>query len=399
MSKARSMTFWVAGIIICLLGIYLINDRLQEITDSPDKKRVKAANPVEVASVVRGPLSLSRTFSGTIDPHARVTLASKVSGRILSLTVDVSDPVFRGQIIAEMEDAEFEQEALEAEARLAVEQANHIEAQSRLEIARRALERSKTLFDRGVASESAYDTARAEFLTSQAAVKVTEATIQKEDALLRAAKIRLGYTRVRAEWREGDDRRIVAERYVDEGNTVPANTPLLSLVEIDPVKAVIQVTERDYPRIKLGQQAQLQADAFPGQVFRGTVSRISPVFSESSRQARMEVRVDNPDNLLKPGMFTRCTLELDRAEDTVSVPEIAITRRDNQPGVFQVAEGGITVRWVVVKRGFKSGDQVQLLEPDLSGMVVTLGQQFLEDGSEIRVVSGPPQDDGGATLQ
>lgn len=217
--------------------------------------------------------------------------------------------------------------------------------------------------------------------------------------MLLAARIRLGYTQIQAEWQHGDDERTVAERFVDEGNTVAANTPLLSIIEIDPVIAVIQVTEKDYPLIKLGQQAQVKTDAFSDQNFSGVVTRISPIFRESSRQARLELEIANPDHLLKPGMFSRCTLELKKVEEAISVPIMAISRRNNQDGVFKIQPDGSSVRWVPVQQGFQSGDMVQLLTPDLSGQVVTLGQQFIKEGTAVRIAGEMISTAGGSDLQ
>lgn len=399
MPQHKSKLFWIVGGIAFVLGFLYVNQRIQNTSDHLRKEKVERIVPVEVASVQRGPLSFYRTFSGTIDPRAQFSVAPKVSGRIQRLLVDVSDKVARGQIVVQMENAEFEQEVIEAEARLAVAEANLDEAVSHFVIAQRQLGRAKTLNDRGIASESSYDSAQAQFLTGQSAVKVAEANLKREAALLRAARIRLGYTQVKADWQQGDDERIVAERFVDEGNTVAANTPILSIVEIDPVIAVIQVTEKDYPLIRLGQQAKVEADGFPDKVFIGTVSRISPVFRESSRQAKLELEVANPEHLLKPGMFTRCTLELDRAEEAVSVPEMAMSKRNNQIGVFKVAEDSTTVEWVEVRPGFKSGEQVQLIDSELSGQVVTLGQQFIKEGSKVRIVAESNNLTGGAEHQ
>ncbi len=344
--------------------------------------------PVEVAAVTRGRLNLERIFSGTIEPRAQMTVAPKASGRIDQLYVDVADVVDRGQLVAQMEDGEFEQAVIEAEARLAVARANADEARSGLKIAGRELERTETLYGRGIASESDFDTAQAALLTSQAAVKVAEANVMKEQAFLRAARIRLNYTRIKAEWEQGDNRRTVAERFADEGNTVAANTPLFSIIEIDPVIVVIQVSEKDYPLLQLGQQALVRADAFADTVFTGTVSRISPIFQESSRQARLEIEVANPDNTLKPGMFARCTLVLQEMTDVVSVPQIAITTRDNTTGLFRVTESGDSVEWLAVEPGFTSYGRTLLKNSNLSGMVVTLGQQFLQDGSSVRIAAG-----------
>lgn len=401
MASTISRVFWVAGGIIAIIaGIVFFSAKIQTDGIEQDKKRSATGPiPVEAAAVQRGPLSLLRSFSGTIEPRAQFTIAPKISGRIQQLHADVSDQVVQGQLVVEMEDAEFKQEVIEAEAQLAIAQANHVEASSRLEISQRELNRTKTLYDRGIASESDFDVAQASFLTSQAAVKVAAANLKREQAMLRAARIRLGYTKVQAEWQQGDNERTVAERFFYEGNTVAANTPILSIVEIDPVIAVIQVTEKDYPLIKLGQQATVQADAFPDQNFPGIVTRISPIFRETSRQARMELEVANPDHMLKPGMFSRCTLVLQEEKDAISIPQMALTQRNNSLGVFTIVENGTSVKWIPVKQGFKNGDFVQILKPRLTGKVVTLGQQFIKDGSMVRIVGEMTTTAGGSELQ
>lgn len=390
MSPEKSTISWIAGgILVIILGALFITYHRQNNSDDFPKEKELRLVPVEVAAIQRGPFSFHRTFSGTIDPRAHFAVAPKVGGRIQRILVDVSDSVVRGQVVVQMENAEFEQEVIEAEARLAVAEANREEAKNRFVIAKRQLDRAKTLNDKGIASESAYDSAQTQFLTGQSAVRVAEANLKREDALLRAAKIRMEYTLVKADWKEGDNERTVAERYVDEGNTVAANTPILSIVEIDPVIALIQVTEKDYPLISLGQKAEVRAEGSPGKVFTGTVARISPIFRESSRQAKIELHIANPEHLLKPGMFARCTLELKHFNNAVSVPVMAITKRDNKTGVFRVAEDSQSVDWVEAKTGFKSGEQVQLIESDLSGRVVTIGQQFITDGSKIKILPEP----------
>ncbi len=373
---------WIA-VMIAVAALYVTLKRITH--DTGRRPRSSSPVPVETAPVTRGTMILRRTFSGTIESRARFTVAPKVSGRIKKLLVDISDTVRRGGLIAELEDAEFQQAVAEARARLAVAEANLVEARSLRGTALRALERSRTLNARGIASESELDAAQAEFNAGEAAVEVAEATLLREKAALAAAEIRLDYTRIKAEWEQGDDERTVAERFAEEGNTVAANTPLFSIVELDPVVVVIQVTEKDYPYIQPGRSVSILSDAFPDRQFTGTVIRIAPVFQVSSRQARVEVEAANPGHLLKPGMFARSVIELKTVEDAVSVPEIAVTRRREQTGVFLVDPSGETVSWVPVSTGIREGDRVQVTGAEISGRVVTLGQQFIEDGSRITI--------------
>lgn len=352
--------------------------------------------PVEVAAVERGPIEGRRTFSGTLEAPAQVHVAPETAGRITRLYVDLADVVTRGQVVAELDDDEFRQAVLQAEADLQVAEANRAEALSALEIATRELERIETLRERGIASEAALDTARAEHLGRQASLQVAEARMGRDRAALEATRIRLSYTRITAAWSEGDDERVVAERLVAEGDTVSANTPILTVVEMDPLQGVIHVTERDYGRMAPGLDATLTTDAWPGESFPAHIQRVAPVFRENTRQARIELRVDNADHRLKPGMFVRATVVLQRAQDATLVPEEALTSRNDRTGVFLVGDDGASVRWAPVETGIRDGTRVQVHGNGLIGRVVILGQQFLDHGSEI-AIANPDREAGEAT--
>jgi multidrug efflux pump subunit AcrA (membrane-fusion protein) len=132
----------------------------------------------------------------------------------------------------------------------------------------------------------------------------------------------------------------------------------------------------------------LATDAYPGESFDGRILRIAPVFREATRQARVEVSVKNPGHRLKPGMFIRATVVLDRVIDAVIIPEQALTSRNNRTGVFLVGDDGRSVVWREVRVGIREGGRVQLLGEELSGRVVTLGQQLVDDGSPIVIPAG-----------
>jgi RND family efflux transporter MFP subunit len=293
--------------------------------------------------------------------------------------------VTRGQIVAELDSDEYVQAVAQAEADLAVARANLVEAGSALEIAKRELERVRTLRKRGVASDSQFDEVRADQLSKQARFEVAKAQVTREEASLETAKIRLGYTKVTADWGGRDDQRVVAECYVEEGDTVSENAPMLSIVELDPLIGVIFVPEKDYARLEPGQSASLTTDAFPGERFEGWIDRIAPVFQQATRQARIELRIENLKHRLKPGMFIRATIELEREPDATIVPDKALTERDDRTGIFVVRDEGGKVRWQEVDVGIRQGDRVQVKGSDLSGRVVTLGQQLIDDGSDITI--------------
>lgn len=364
---------------------WMANGRVQDLVKKPARGGGAGTVPVEVAAIQRGPIEHRRTFTGTLEPRAEFVVAPKVSGRIEQLNVDLADRVTRDQLVAKLDDDEYVQSVAQAAADFAVAKANLAEAESLLSIAERELQRLEKLRERGVASESQRDTAKADQLVKQAHVVVTRAQVTRAEASLEAARIRLGYTKVTAGWRGGNEERVVAERYVDEGQTVAANAPLLRIVEMDPISAVFFVTERDYALLAPGQLVTLRTDAHPGAVFEGRIARIAPVFRESTRQARVEVDADNSGLRLRPGMFVRASVVLDRVEDATIVPEQALVRRGGRDGVFVIAGDGQSVAWRVVDVGIREGSRVQVTGEGLDARVVTLGQQLLDDNSAVSV--------------
>ncbi len=358
--------------------------RLHDQTRAEKRNTAIAPIPVKVSPIQHGPIELRRMFSGTLAPTAQFVAAPKVSGRIETLYVDLADPVIRGQEVAKLDDDEYVQAVAQARADLAVANANLEQAGSALEIADRELSRVVTLQRRGVASESQLDVMRTGQLQKKAALAVAKTQKTKAEAFLETAIIKFGYTRVTADWvGGGTGKRVVAERHVDQGSTVSANAPLLTIVELNPITGVIFITEKDYTRLKNNQSVELTTDAFPGETFLGHITRIAPVFNQATRQARVEMTIENPAHRLKPGMFIRAAVVLDRVSDAVIVPEQALTQRSDRSGVFLLTKGSKKVQWREVATGIRQGDWVQVTGSDLSGDVVILGQQLLSDGAPV----------------
>lgn len=358
-------------------------------SDRGEATRVQGARvaAVEVSAVEIGDIEADRVLSGTLASPVIFDIAPKVAGRVVELKVNVGDRVSRGQVVALLDDDESRLSVAQANADLRVAEANLAEARSTIEIAERSSERVRTLRQRGVASESQLDAIEADMLAKRSAEAVAEARVERARAEVAAAKVRLGYTRVTADWAGGDDERVVSERYVDAGVTLSANTSLMTIVELDPLHAVAFVTERDYGRLAIGQPASVTTDAYGDEVFIGEITRIAPVFSEASRQARVEVTVANESMRLKPGMFARIVVVVDRVEGVTIVPAAALTRRDGMAGVFVLNEDGESVAWRPVRPGLENGGRLEVEGPGVTGQVVTLGQQLIEDDSLVRASS------------
>ncbi|MGA0334293.1 MAG: efflux RND transporter periplasmic adaptor subunit [Kiritimatiellia bacterium] len=381
-SSLKKILLSVLCLILLAVGWRLIGSRNRSTRERSDRQRPV---PVEVADILRGPIEEKRVFTGSLEASAVLTLSSKVSGRVAKVHADLSDPVQRDQILVELEPQQFEQDLARALAELAVAQAQMTEARNRLDISKRERERMQQLRERGISSVAAEDAAESEFLIRSAAMAVAEAQLNAARAEVNSAELHLEETRIRARWFEGDDDRVLAARSVEEGDTVSPGEPLLRILEIQPLRAVIFVPEKDYGRLSVGQSVLLRTDAWPNREFPARISRISPVFREESRQARVEISTGNPDQDLKPGMFVRAQIVLDHLDDAVQVPEAALTRRGNVDGVFLVDPDTREAHWQVVTPGIRDGARVQIVHPEIEGRVVTLGQQLIDEGSTLLI--------------
>ncbi len=351
---------------------------------------------VEIAPVEKGALRDLGSYTGTLTARSRVVVAPKISGRLNRLLVDIGDAVRSGQLLAVLEDDEYRQQALQAEADLRVAKANREEARSSLTMAERNLERARALHQSGIQSDAQLDQVISAFESQQARFSVSEAQVANREAALESARVRLSYTQIRASWERSGSIRYVGERFADEGALLTVNTPILSIVELQPILAVINVTDKEYFRLKVGQAATIGGSAFPGEEFRGRIVRIAPLLQEASRQARVEIEVENPKKLLKPGMFVNAQVEFTRRAGVSVVPYNALAKRGGEQGVFLVDMAAQTARFIPVRIGIVEAGRVEILEPkDISGNVVVLGHYLLE--TEGRIILPARAAAGGAT--
>lgn len=344
---------------------------------------------VEVTPVQKGSLRDLGNFTGTLTARTMVVVAPKISGRLDRLFTNIGDPVRSGSLIALLDDEEYRQQVIQAEADLRVAQANLEEARSSLNMMQRSLERARALHETGITSDAQLDQAVAEHQAQQARLSVAEAQLANREAALESAKVRLSYTRIRVSWDRGGPVRYVGERFTNEGALLSANTPILSIVELQPILAVFYVTDRDYFRLRMQQQATISSNAFPEERFTGHIARIAPLLQETSRQARVEVEIDNPESKLKPGMFVSIEIVFARREDVTVVPFNALAKRNDKQGIFLADLETRTARFVPVQTGVIEAGKVEIVSPqNLSGYVVVMGHYLLE--TEGRIIVSPP---------
>jgi membrane fusion protein, multidrug efflux system len=335
---------------------------------------------VDTAVVGRKDIVDFITVVGNLIGEATVDVAPRVGGRIDAVHVKMGDRVTKGQLIAKMEDRDITEQVHQAEANLEVNKATATQRESDLQVAKTTNDRIQAAYDKQLQSKQSLEDAQARYNSALGAVSVAKAQAQQTQARIDELKITLANTNILSPV-DG----FVGRRNLDPGAFAGTNTIIVSVVDISNVRLVANLVEKDFRRVTAGVDAQVEVDAFPGERFRGKVSRMAPVFDPATRTAAMEIEVPNPGFRLKPGMYARVQLAAERRTNALIVPRNAVVDIEGQRGVYVV--DGQTARFAVIHTGLAEGDDVEVLDGVEEGArVVTVGALALKDGDKITVM-------------
>jgi HlyD family secretion protein len=345
---------------------------------------------VELGTTARQSMADLVTVVGNLEGQASVDVSSKVNGRLEEVAVRIGDRVTKGGLLARVDSRELAEQVRQAEASFDVARATVRQREADLKFAQTNLDRSRSLFERSLLPRQTLDDADARQQSSQAQLDLARAQFNQAQARLDELKITLSATEIRSPVTG-----FVGKRLLDPGAFVSSNTPLLSVVEIDRVRLVANVVEKDLRRVQVGSAAEVEVDAFPGEVFRGRVARVAPILDPATRTAQMEVEVPNADYRLKPGMYSRVKLTVATRAAALTVPVNAVVTLDGARGVFQVRDGATAgsakqADFVKVETGLEDGTRVEVLSGLSDGaQVVTTGAAALRDGDPVTIAGGP----------
>ena len=181
---------------------------------------------------------------------------------------------------------------------------------------------------------------------------------------------------------------IVAKRFMDEGAMAAPAAPLFIIVDMDKVKAVVDVTEANLARVSLDDTADISVAALPGEKIKGQVAMVSPTVNPMSRTTAVEIVIDNPSHRLKPGMFANVTIPMDIHENAVVIPRSTVIedRISHKNYVFVVNNDTSVRREIEI--GIARSDRVEVLSGvDAGEKMVVSGQRYLKDGERVKVAA------------
>ena len=408
--------------ILILLGAALYwagaESRKQTKAVPPAVENRQRQIPVETVLLHRGSLEHRLHLTGSIVAEATVDVFSKVSGILEKIKVNQGDKVEAGQIIAMVETEEKEAELQEDRAALDVLRARwaQMETGARPEEIAQAEQlvrqtkaswetsldnyrRLEKLKERNFISQQRLDEAmlkvtlnEAEYSSAREKLTLLKkgarqedrdallAQIRQAEATVRLAEMQLKNTTIRAPI-DG----IVSKRFVDQGTLVSKTTPIVRIVAMHRVKAVVQVVESELAQLRCGAVADISVDAYREEIFKGTVTCISPTVDAETRTADMEIQVDNRDYRLKPGMFARVNLVVQRRDDVLLLSKDSLLRESGSAMAFIHDSGRASLREVTL--GLEGEQFVEVLKGLQEGdEVIVAGHYELRDGMPVKVI-------------
>ena len=375
--KMTKTKFWLA--IAALLAVTFWFGYFHKKGQKPQEKKVV---PVEVETVTVGPIERTIELTGWIRANQVVDVASKVAGRVESLQVigddgskaDVEEGlvVQKGQLLAVIDHDVYLAQL--AAAKAAVE-ARTVE----LADAEREKNRMLALYKSGSSTEQVKDKA-------VTAAQLAAAVLNAAKANLELARVNLKESEVKSPI-DG----IVTAKHIDQGNMIKAGDRIVTVADLKTVKVIASVAEKYGAEIAAGTPAELAVDAYPDRRFKASVYSVYPALDEQTHTIQIEIRLDNPGapGQLKPGMFAKITLIMNRKNDVVVIPrDVVLGGKVDKPYIYVVenASEELKAHKRPVEIGIIQADKCEItdgLKPGES--LVVNGMQYLADGIDVEV--------------
>ncbi|MEO8978023.1 MAG: efflux RND transporter periplasmic adaptor subunit [Polyangiaceae bacterium] len=321
-------------------------------------------------------------LSGSVRPLEETVIYPRANGYISKWLVDIGAKVKEGQLMAEIETPELDQELDQARAQLAQAQAGVTQANANMEFSKANLERFKQLVPAGVASQQDLDKTQAQSVVDSAGVSVAKAAVAVQEANIRRLLQLKGFAHVTAPFAG-----TVTSRTTDRGSLVSAGngTPLFKVAAVDPVRVLVQVPQDVAAGVKTDLDAKVTTREFAGRVFAGKVAHTAGALDSTTRTMLTEVRVPNPNNDLLSGMYAEVSLTLPSAHQVLEIPatallndakglRVALVDAENKLRLVPIALERDTGATVQVASGLSAQDRVvKLVSADMTdGKLVQL---------------------------
>lgn len=332
-----------------LIGMLAACSALLFVACSGEKENTEQAEEetvqlVKVARVTEQAVPQVVSYTATIEPYKRNLISSSLPNRIKKIYVEVGDHVKAGQKLVDLDRANLAQQKL---------QLDNLELE---------YNRVKELFAVGGASQQQVDQMRTQYETA----KTSYENLDENTVLVSPTN------------------GVVTARNYDNGDL--ATGAILTVMQIQPVKVEVNISESDFTKVKLGMPVDVNVEVYGDEVFKGKVSLIHPTIDPATRTFVTEINIPNGDNRIRPGMFARVNIDFGNVNRVV-VPDQAVVKRSGSGDRFVYVYKDGKVSFNQVQLGRHMDTSYELISGVENGSeVVIAGQPRLKDGAPVKVV-------------
>lgn len=314
----------------------------------------KAVIPVKVIALAKTKIARTIDYTATILPFEEVNMAPSAPGRIDKIYVEVGDPVKKNDKLFLMDRTQLYQLELQ------------------LSSLTKDLSRLDTLLKSGSTKQQQYDQMKTQFDVTK-----TNVDFMRQNTLMKSPFVG-----------------IVTGKYFEDGEmysggptTSTGRSAVVTVMQVNPLKVNVSISEQYYPLIKKGMKAEITADVYKNEKFTGTVYRISPTINSGTRSFNVELELPNRNELLKPGMFVRVSMDLGEVE-TFVVPANTVLVQEGTNTRFVFVEKTNSAQRIEVEIGKRFDDQLEIISDNLkeADNLIIQGQARLINGDKIEIV-------------
>lgn len=315
-------------------------------SEAKKENKVESIPNVTIQQVSEREVEQRIELTATIQPEVKNSIAPAAPGRIRKIMVEVGQSVSKGQKLVQMDVA------------------NLSNSETQIENMKRMYARTQELFKVGGASQQDLDNAKLQLDVAETNLK----NLSENTFLLSPIS------------------GVVTARNYDNGDMYNAQMPLLTVMQINPVKVVVNVSESYYSKVKVGMPVKVTLDTYPGETFSGKVSLIYPTVDERTRTFAVEIKMNNSGNKVRPGMFARVTMGFGTVKHVV-VPDQSVIKQSGSAARFVYVHNNGTVIYKQVELGQRMGSEYELISGVKNGEeIVVSGHAALVDGARVKVV-------------
>jgi membrane fusion protein (multidrug efflux system) len=356
------------GIIIILLFVIL---KIKQTSGSDNKRAIQKPSVVISAPDIIE-MQRSLTLTGDILPIQQANIYSKVSGNIDKVFADIGDWVKQNHVLAIVDSTIYSQNLRQADA-------SYLQAEANYNNAKLNFERNTSLLDQNLISKQDLDNSKTSYQIATAQKEAAHANLNNTQTLLNYCRVTAPFTGV------------ITKRFLDAGAYVTSSTSsssavLFTLMDINNVKVIINVPEKNINDLNSVKDVIVEIDALQGKKFNASIKKISEALDMSTRTMAVEVDINNQSHILKPGMFATVILILEKKPNTMAVPLQSVLQDEKGDFVFKIGRDSVVSK-NYIKTGISNENYVEvtggLTKVD---QIIVVGQNLIKDNMKVRVV-------------